>query len=131
MEIIRNNIDELIDKIGYKYKNEYSNKKVNTLFNYWMFFDEKEEEIIKLLNLSLDVFLYSKWYWSERYVVCYEEEYGKEVPADWGQYQYESTLENFEHRIKEPDWYVIGAIYNEIHNSECKCIDCKTKRWKV
>ena len=61
MEIIRNNIDELIDKIGYKYKNEYSNKKVNTLFNYWMFFDEKEEEIIKLLNLSLDVFLYSKW----------------------------------------------------------------------
>ena len=71
MEIIRNNIDDLIDKIGYKYKNEYSNKKVNTLFNYWMFFDEKEEEIIKLLNLSLDVFLYSKWFWSERFVVCF------------------------------------------------------------
>ena len=63
--------------------------------------------------------------------VTNEEEYGKEVPADWGQYQFESTLENFEHRIKEPDWYRIGAIYNEIHNSECKCIDCKTKRWKV
>ena len=129
MEIIRNNIDELIDKLGYKYKNEYSNEKVNTLFNYWMFFDENGEEIIELLNLPLDVFLYSKWYWSERYLVCYEEEYGEEIPADWGQYQFESTYESFEHWIESPDWEGIEAILKEIHNSECKCINCKTKRW--
>ena len=72
-----------------------------------------------------------RWYWSELYVVSYEEVYGKDVPSDWGQYQFESTLENLEHRIKIPDWDEIATILSEIHNSECNCIDCKTKRWKV
>ena len=60
MEIIRNNIDQLMDEIGYQYISEYSDEKVNTYYNYWLFFDEKEQEIVKLLNLPLDVVVYSK-----------------------------------------------------------------------
>ena len=38
MEIIRDNVDKLIDKTDYEYKNEFSDKKVNAFFNYWLFF---------------------------------------------------------------------------------------------
>ena len=40
--------EELIDKTDYEYKNEFSDKKVNTFFNYWLFFDQKESEIVKM-----------------------------------------------------------------------------------
>jgi len=128
MEIIRNNIDELIDKIGYEYRNEFSNEKVNAFFNYWLFFDQKELEIVKLLGIPLDVAVYSKWYWSERYRASYEELYDEEIPGDIEDYIFKFTIENIEHKLEDPDWYGMEEIYNEIHDNKCNCINCKEKR---
>lgn len=130
MEIIRDNVDKLIDKTDYEYKNEFSDKKVNTFFNYWLFFDQKESEIVKMLGIPLDVVVYSKWYWSERYRVSYEELYNEEIPGDLEDYIFKFTLENIEHKLEDPDWYGMESIYNEIHNSECNCINCKENNGK-
>lgn len=130
MEIIRHNVDKLIDKTDYEYKNEFSDEKVNAFFNYWLFFDQKESEIVELLGIPLDVAVYSKWYWSERYRVSYEELYDEEIPGDLEDYIFKFTLENIEHKLEDPDWYGMESIYNEIHNSECNCITCRENRGK-
>ncbi|WP_181976230.1 hypothetical protein [Roseburia inulinivorans] len=44
MEIIKCKVEEIIVKVGYSYKEKYSDKQLNILLNYWYFFDEKEKE---------------------------------------------------------------------------------------
>ncbi len=67
MKIIKNNIDELLVKVDYIYKEEYADKLANTLFNYWCFFEKKEYELRELLGEPLENVLYSKYYWCEQY----------------------------------------------------------------
>lgn len=54
MEIIKCKVEEIIVKVGYSYKEKYSDKQLNILLNYWYFFDEKEKEIQELLGVSLE-----------------------------------------------------------------------------
>ena len=51
MEIIKCKVEEIIVKVGYSYKEKYSDKQLNILLNYWYFFDEKEKEIQELLGV--------------------------------------------------------------------------------
>lgn len=44
MEVIKDNVEELLSKIGYTYKEEFDDERTNALLCYWMFFHEKEKE---------------------------------------------------------------------------------------
>ncbi len=43
MEIIKSKVEEIMIKVGYSYKEEYSDKQLNILLNDWYLFDEKEK----------------------------------------------------------------------------------------
>ena len=61
-------------------------------------------------------------------VVAWEEVYEAEIPCDTFDYWFKYTLENIEHKLEDPDWYGMESLYNEIHNGECNCINCKKNR---
>lgn len=107
MEIIKNKVEEIIVKAGYAYKEEYSDKQLNTLLNYWYFFDEKEKEIQELLRVSLEMILYSKYYWCTQYKNRFNELYGKDVGIDQQQYK---IIEEMTQRINDVDWSFIQMI---------------------
>ena len=107
MEIIKNKVEEIIVKAGYAYKEEYSDKQLNTLLNYWYFFDEKEKEIQELLGVSLEMILYSKYYWCTQYKNRFNELYGKDVGIDQQQYK---IIEEMTQRINDVDWSFIQMI---------------------
>ena len=55
MEIIKNNIEDLMIETGYEHKDRYPDDELsNKYFNYWMLFEEKNNEIQKLLGVSID-----------------------------------------------------------------------------
>ena len=107
MEIIKCKVEEIIVKVGYSYKEKYSDKQLNILLNYWYFFDEKEKEIQELLGVSLESILYSKYYWCTQYKNRYNELYGKDVGIDQQQYK---NIEEMTQRINDVDWSFIQMI---------------------
>lgn len=64
-------VDEIIANTEYNYKDEYTDTSLNALFNYCCFFDEYETEIQKQLGGTLDMVLYSKYYWCKKYNTYY------------------------------------------------------------
>ena len=73
MKIIKHNIEKLMEQAGYSYekvRKEYyiSDDWLHTLNSYWLFFDEKENEIRELTGASLECFLFSKYYWAVKYL---------------------------------------------------------------
>ena len=76
MKILKENMEELLAKTKYIIKNQYKDVDLNIFLNYWMFFEEKEAMIQELTNASLEVILYSKYYWCSRYKERYMEVYG-------------------------------------------------------
>ena len=107
MEIIKCKVEEIIVKVGYSYKEKYSDKQLNILLNYWYFFDEKEKEIQELLGVSLKSILYSKYYWCTQYKNRYNGLYGKDVGIDQQQYK---IIEEMTQRINDVDWSFIQMI---------------------
>ena len=107
MEIIKNKVEDIIVKAGYACKEEYSDKQLNSLLNYWYFFDEKEREIQELLGVSLEIILYSKYYWCTQYKNRFNELYGKDVGIDQQQYK---IIEEMMQRINDMDWSFIQMI---------------------
>ena len=107
MEIIRNNIDEIIDKLGYTYKKEDSNTQLNIFLTYWHFFDEKEKDIQEFLRISLETILYSKYYWCTLYKKRYHELYGEDTGIDQQQYK---IIEDMTQRLNDVDWNLIQMI---------------------
>lgn len=107
MDIIKNDVKDIITKVGYKYIAEYSDEQLNMLFNYWYLFDEKEKEIQGLLGVSLDLILYSKYYWCTRFRDKYNELYGKDVGIDQQQYK---IVEDMTQRINDVDWSFVQRI---------------------
>lgn len=107
MELIKNKVEEIIVKSGYTYKEEYSDKQLNTLFNYWYFFDEREKEIQELSEVSLETILYSKYYWCTQYKTRFNELYGKDAGIDQQQYK---IIEEINQRINDVNWNLIQMI---------------------
>ena len=73
MKILKENMEELILKVSYSRKSEYEDKELNDFFNYWLVFEEKEDDILCLKNESIDTILYTKYYWCTKYKKRYEE----------------------------------------------------------
>ena len=107
MNLIKSEIESLIAKAGYLYKDRYDDECLNELYNYWCFFEENEKDILELANSTLDIVLYSKYYWSLRFMdrfkeLCYFDA-GLEQCQD-------KILEEMEHRIEEPNWEFVQTV---------------------
>ena len=107
MEIINSTIEEIIGKVGYVCKEKYSDKQLNIWFNYWYFWDEKEKEITERLGVSLEVVLYSKYYWCTQFKNRFNELYGTDVGIDQQQYK---IIEEMDRRINDVNWGFIQMI---------------------
>lgn len=107
MKIIKDEVEEIMVKSGYAYKEEYLDKRLDALLNYWYFFDEKEKEIQDLLGVSLETILYSKYYWCTQYKNRFNELNGKDAGIDQQQYK---IIEEMTQRINDVNWSLIQMI---------------------
>lgn len=107
MRIIKENLDDLIIKTSIKVRNIYENQQLNQFITYWKLFDEKEEDIMKLLKENLDSILYSKYYWCTEYIKLYNKIYGQDIGIEQQQFQ---IIEEINHRLEEVDWSIIQII---------------------
>ncbi len=103
-------VDEIITNTEYNYKDEYTDTSLNVLFNYCCFFDEYETEIQDQLGGTLDMVLYSKYYWCKKYNSYYNKLYGKNAGIE--QYQYK-IIEDINNRINNINWDLIQLIDKE------------------
>ena len=110
MEIIKNKVEDMMVKVGYSYREEYSDALLNSLLNYWCFFDEKEREIQELSGVSSEVILYSKYYWCTQYKNRFNELYGKDVGIEQQQYK---IIEEMMQRMDGVDWGFVQMIEEE------------------
>lgn len=67
MKVLKENMEELLMRAKYIKRKEYEDENINNFLNYWCFLEEKETMIQMLTNESIEVILYSKYYWSSRY----------------------------------------------------------------
>lgn len=134
MKVIKDDIEKLMVETGYDYLNydylkNYSDEQLNTFLIYWMFFDEKTEEIMELLDITYGTILYSRFYWSEKYMLRLEE-LGEGQPPNLGDldiydYQFRTVYEAIDHELPVTDWDEVMQIYYEVHGEQCNCSRCK------
>lgn len=104
MIILKENIDKLFIKYQYKSRMQYDNTELNRLFNYWCFFEEKEA----VIQETLEIILYSKYYWCSRYKDKYIELYGIDVGLEQQQYK---IMEELEQRLDaDIDWKFLELL---------------------
>lgn len=108
MKVLKENMEELLLKAKYKKRKEYEDENLNNFLNYWSFFEEKEAMIQMLTNESIEVILYSKYYWSSKYKERHIELYGSDVSVEQQQYK---IIEELEQRVNgDIDWSFIQLI---------------------
>lgn len=107
MHIIKENLENLIIKTNLVICNIYNNQELNRFITYWKLFDEKEEDIMKLLKENLDSILYSKYYWCAKFIQLYHKFYGQDAGIEQQQFQ---IIEEIDQRLKEVDWSIIQTI---------------------
>lgn len=108
MKILKENMEELLVKTRYIYRKQYNDIELNRLLNYWCFFEEKEMVIQELTNESLEVILYSKYYWCSRFKEKYIKLYGIDVGMDQQQYK---IIEELDQRLNNGiDWKIIQVL---------------------
>lgn len=108
MKVIKENIETLFLKTNYEKKQIYKKTKLNNLFNYWNFFDEKEIDIQKITKETLETILYSKYFWCSRFKDQYIRECGQDVGLEQQQYK---ILEELEQRLDgNINWQLIQKI---------------------
>jgi len=107
MKIIANDIEKLMTAAGYQQKSECSDKQADLLFNYWYFFEKNERDIQKLANTSLEIVLYSKYYWCTRYKQRFNALYGTNAGLDQQQFK---IIEEISQRTANVNWALIQRI---------------------
>ena len=107
MELIKN-IDKLLDKINYTYTIKYSDNQLNNYFNYWYFFDTQEVVVQELTSASIEKILYSKYYWSSRYIDKFNKLYGEDKSVEQQRYK---ILEDMDQRLGKIDWNFVQRIH--------------------
>ena len=112
MKILRNNIDELVAKANYAVKKVHDDQQLNTLLNFWHFFDERELEIQEITKEPLETVLYSKYCWCTEYKRRFNQMFGKDVGLDQQQYR---IIEEINLRSAYVDWNLIQMIEEEVH----------------
>lgn len=115
MKILTNKIDELAMKIGYSFEKTHDDQQVNTLLNFWKFFDKREQEIQEITGIQLEVILYSKYYWCTRYKEKYNQLFGVDEGLDQQQYR---IIEEINHRTGSVNWKLIQTIEEDLDEEE-------------
>lgn len=107
MKIIKENIEEIFRLTGYDPKEKYEDSQLNSLFNGFCVFEEKENEIIDAAGLSLSEVLYSKYYWFSMLKACMNKIYGED--AGLAQQQFK-IVEEITQRAGAADWQLLEEI---------------------
>ena len=79
MILLKETMENLLQGISYPLKNKYADTELNNFLNYWLVLDENSDMIQKLTGEGLETILYSKYYWSSRYIDRYTELYGMDA----------------------------------------------------
>lgn len=108
MILLREAIESLFQKVDYPLKNKYDNEELNRLLNYWLLLEECRSMIQELSGESLETILYSKYYWSSRFIEMYTELYG--VDAGLKQQQYKILEEMDQELSGGIDWKIIPKL---------------------
>ncbi len=114
MKMLKENMEALLLKVSYSRKSEYEDKELNDFFNYWFVFEEKEDDILRLKDESIDSMLYTKYYWCTKYKKRYEELYGYDAGIEQQQYK---LIEELQARINETvNWSLLESM--EVEQNE-------------
>lgn len=79
MILLKESMENLLQEISYPLKNKYEDTELNNLLNYWLVLDENSDVIQKLTGEGLETILYSKYYWSSRYIDRYTKLYSMDT----------------------------------------------------
>ena len=107
MKLLLDNIDELSADTGYCSKIEYENPYLNSIYNYCLLFFSKEAEIMAFTGESLEVVLYSKYYWFTQYMKKYNETQGYDAGIEQQQFK---LIEELDQRLENVDWELLHRI---------------------
>lgn len=107
MRIIRDNIKDLMNKTGHKYSREYEDELLHSSGEYYALFDQKENELLKITDFSLEDILYSKYYWFTVFTKRFHEIYGADAGVDQQQFK---ILEEISNRLDTVDYRLIENI---------------------
>lgn len=108
MKILKEELDALFIKTKYIFRKEYEDVDLNRLLNGWFFLETNETIIQELTNETLEIILYSKYYWCSRYKDRYFELYGQDAGIEQQQYK---IIQELEQRLEgEIDWEVVQMI---------------------
>ena len=111
MKLLLNNMDVLSARTGYSPKREYENTFLNSIYNYCLLFFCKEAEIIALTGESLEVVLYSKYFWLTQYMKKYNEIKGYDAGIEQQRFE---LIEEIAQRLENVDWDLLQKIENGI-----------------
>ena len=107
MKLLLNNMDELLANTGYCSKREYENPYLNSIYNYCLLYFSKEAEIMAFTGESLEVVLYSKYYWFTQYMKKYNETQGYDAGIEQQQFK---LIEELDQRLENVDWELLHRI---------------------
>lgn len=111
---------EMMLKVGYEryidIDTDEPDDQLDLLANYCFFFDEMREEIQEFFGISLDVVMYSWFYWCE----CFFAELGSKGRKDYGDgglvdYLIEVPAYIEQSGLEYVDFELMETIYNEVN----------------
>lgn len=116
MILLKETMENLLHGISYPLKSKYEDAELNRLLNYWLVLDENSDMIQELTGEGSETILYSKYYWSSRYIDRYTELYGTDA-----------GLEQMRHKILdqmdsdfEINWEMIQKLEEDNYREERK-----------
>lgn len=107
MKLLLDDLDELIAYTGYCAERKYENESLNTIYNHCLLFFTKETDIITFTGKTLEVVLYSKYYWLTRFVKKYNEIHGYDAGIEQQQFK---LIEELDQRLGDVDWDLLQRI---------------------
>ena len=109
MRIIKDNLEDLMDKAGYMCPPEFKDELMRTSLDYYSLFDQKENELLKISDITLEDILYSKYYWFAIFAKRFHEIYGANAGVDQQQFK---ILEEISNRLDTVDYQILENIDN-------------------
>lgn len=107
MKLLLDNMDELLAKAGCSIKRKYENQFLNSIYNYCLLFFYKETEITALTGESLEVILYSKYFWLTQYMKKYNAINGYDAGIEQQRFE---LIEELDQRLENVDWDLLQKI---------------------
>lgn len=100
MILLKETMDRLFQQIGYTRREKYDDTELNRLFNYWLFLEENAMLVQELTGETLKTVLYSRYYWSSRFIENYMNLYGMDAGLEQERYKILEEMEDDMSKIK-------------------------------